>query len=394
MNDLHDEIKMAFAKELAQYPAASVIREEAMQAVARHQPRRPVRLEWIAVAAAILVTVAILLSLVANRLFASQIIPSTPPPAGVKVFYVIDPQHANAVIAYDWSGRPRGTVHLATPLATSSTAWAAPDGSSFVRMHPDASAEWLDRTGVPVAGSGMSMFGWRSYMWSADSQGVCRLGVNGDGDWQLSTIARTGTSRVVKVLGPDITEDPTLFLAACSFADDRVLITRETNTPPVQTELISVALSTGAVTVAEDAKPVGYEASPTGSVIAENGVGPGNSLVTRIHALGVDVPAVQLPEEVSEFSGDGTMAFTVDGSALEVIDWKHQRTVWHYSASLHQEAYYFGEPGGARFAVGITPPLHCPCSAFPPMTVTIVNPDGSTIPIRTGGMLLIPQLPT
>src|SRR5437899_2933400 len=113
MADLRTEIREAFDKEQSAFPPPPTIRHEVVDAVVTRQKSSAVggggqpNFQWVAVAAAILITVAIVAGLMSVRLAQHQV-PSRPspptstpgpledygpPPAGVQLIYVVDPRN-------------------------------------------------------------------------------------------------------------------------------------------------------------------------------------------------------------------------------------------------------------------------------------------------------------
>ena len=128
MDELRPEIRAAFEKEQAGLAPSAALRRNLVEAVAA-QPRPGRNFQWVAVAAAVLLAILVVAGLMSTRLlarhanvnspFASGAREATPvagdygpPPTGVNLLYVHDPDHASWLIAYDWSGQPRGTVKL------------------------------------------------------------------------------------------------------------------------------------------------------------------------------------------------------------------------------------------------------------------------------------------
>jgi hypothetical protein len=349
------------------------------------------------VVVAILLAVAILAGFVLLRATSPMTVPSGPPPAGVNLFYVYDPHNSADLDAYDWTGTPRGMVPIPHELALhrGGGLWASPNGSSFVLVHGDASAQWLDRLGKPVAADPLPDFLSASYMWSADSRGVCGLRVSDTSMWEISTVTPSGQARIVATIpaSPDLR--PALYLVACSFADDRVLLRRwQSSTPQQQNDLVSVTLSTGSLTLLSPAKTVGYVASPTGAVIAENSYGPDGGPVVHIHPLVSESSAVGLQVGVSMFSGDGTLVMAGTRSELELLDWRNDRVLWRFTGGFGSTVSYFGQPGGSKFVVASGPVPSCRGCSLPPQTVTILGRDGSRIRIPDSPHLVVPELPT
>jgi len=122
MDDLRSEIRAAFEKEQAAHPIPGGLRTNLTSAAATQvQPAR--NLHWIAVAVAAALGVLMVAGLMSTRHTprasvpaatpnASPLVDYGPPPAGVPLLYVHDPNNPSWLIAFDWSGKPRGTVKL------------------------------------------------------------------------------------------------------------------------------------------------------------------------------------------------------------------------------------------------------------------------------------------
>ena len=162
MDDLRSEIRAAFEREQAGHAPANAMRRDVVEAVAVRS--RPVRnFQWVAVVAAVLLGLAVVAGLMSTRFAHRASVPAAtpnaspvgdygPPPEGVPLLYVWDPNHDGWLIGFDWSGKPRATVKLASAMPIG----MAPDGQSFASGFgaKGGSDELLDRLGRPVPGSG------------------------------------------------------------------------------------------------------------------------------------------------------------------------------------------------------------------------------------------------
>src|SRR5690349_1082004 len=100
MKDLRSEVRSAFEKEQAANPPASDLRRSIVAATL-DRPRRGTNLQWVAVAAALLITALVIVSLLASRAALRTHAPAHsrptpvgdygPPPAGVPMVYAGDP---------------------------------------------------------------------------------------------------------------------------------------------------------------------------------------------------------------------------------------------------------------------------------------------------------------
>jgi len=262
--DLRDEIKRAFDNELAEYPPLPALHIEAMRAVAHPQPRPAPRLEWLAAATAVVVTAAILLSLLASRLITHST-PVGPPPAGLNVFYVLDPKDPQVMVALDWSGTQRGQVKLPRALDPLGSDWIrpAPDGSSFIHVTAQGPDQFLDRDGRLVAEAFLPDLQDASFIWSADSAGVCVVGYSSAAGWQLFTETPTGGRSLVAQLGTGDPRNAQQNVAGCSFADERAIVLNRGSLGVTDARVIN--LSDGStVALIEYANPL-----PSSVIVAE-----------------------------------------------------------------------------------------------------------------------------
>jgi len=197
-----------------------------------------------------------------------------PPPAGVPLIWVQDPNHAGRLIGFDWTGKPRGTVKLAQPLGRYDKLSQAPDGSAFgIEANGKGGFQiYLDRLGN-VDPSPSSVINHQLEMWADDSRHVCALeGFGGPWRLDLTVPGATNLSNVVAI-------DPTLgqsgiiaySLAACSPRNDRAVIEYSYSGRP--TEYWVARISDGAI-LQQRAYPANQvenvTASMDGSLIAEN----------------------------------------------------------------------------------------------------------------------------
>ena len=357
--------------------------------------RRLPRLVWIPAAAAVVAVIAILAGLLMRSAIAPAI-PAGPPPAGVNVFYVADPRDPAELDAYDWTGKLRGKLRNPRDVTRSLPGGLdpAPDGSSFLFTRPDTSVQWIDRSGRPFGKTMERGFLYRSHRWSADSRGICRLQLADDQSaWQLTVVDLHGGIRVVVSLPFGPGPAPITTVVACSFADDRALLEegRFDNTGQ-HNDLLSIVLSTAAVTIVSPAQAADYHASPTGSVVAEDliGLGSDGKPRARISTLGSGQGAADVPLDIYELSGDGSlvMGWATDGQRDEIVDWRTGRVVWSYTEQRGSVLISLGEPGGNRFVTTVAHTCQPPCSPFvPAQPELIVNPDGSTISLPGNGLL-------
>jgi hypothetical protein len=225
MDDLRSEIRAAFEREQAGHGPAGAMRGEIVDAVvSRSRPSRS--FQWVAVVAALLLGIAVVAGLMSTRFAPRASVPANPteplkdygpPPAGVSLLYVVDPRNYSWLQAYDWQGRPRGTVKLSQPLGNVPGMWMAPDGSGFVDDQFSTSLRIQAGVGTD--------------MWADDNRHRCFVRFVG-GDWTLSTYLPGEAARLVGVVANDPDNDGKwVKLAACSFRNDLAILDRYTDVP-------------------------------------------------------------------------------------------------------------------------------------------------------------------
>src|SRR4029077_4682306 len=130
--------------------------------------------------------------LMATRLLHQTPVPTKsidygPPPAGMPLLYVRDPSKPAWLIAYDWSGKPRGTVKLRTDLAQDPGIQMSPDGSGFEvgRTYKGGTGIFLDRLGSPVA-TATGETDVVGAMWADDNKHQCLVTVSPTFVWSLN----------------------------------------------------------------------------------------------------------------------------------------------------------------------------------------------------------------
>ncbi len=396
MDDLRSEIRVAFEKEQAANPPAPGLRPSVVASVAR-QPRRAPNLEWLAVAAAILLGVLVVAGLMSQRLAhpamtpvgapkASPVVDYGPPPAGVPLLYVHDPNHPTWLIGYDWTGKPRATVKLGDAQPEIGM---APDGQSFAIGLGAKGGNWqfLDRLGQPVA-TPSTLPGAYSTHWADDNQHVCSMTFDQQAlDYTLWTALPGQPIKRVTVVAHDPNVGQTVVsLAACSFKNDLAIAVRTTIANP--SEMWVVRLSDGKVlshnAFADSLSNV--VASSDGALVAENSSqstgqlpqGAASTIIRRVSDRSV-VATLAPTIAVLDFSGDDSLMLVsltpmVGGQAshLAVMDSRGQ-TVWTDDGT----AAFGGSvalPGGRDFALIYASPG---AQTIQPATVIIVHGDGS-----------------
>lgn len=402
MDELRPEIRAAFEKEQAAHPPAASLRRNVVNAVAA-QPRREPRLQWIAVATALLLGLGVVAGLMSSRLAhrgtvlgnpkASPVADYGPPPAGVPLLYVHDPNHPSWLIGYDWSGKPRGTVKLSTDLAqNASGVQMTPDGSGFEvgGTYKGGTGTFLDRLGLPISTQTGST-GDVGAMWADDNQHQCLVTLSPTFVWGLSTLLPGQAPRPVAVIAhdPGVGESG-ISLAACSFRNNQAILVRTTIAWPA--ELWVVRLSDGTV-LAHHSYGLSDRlstvvASRDGLYIAENSAkgpaldspdtvqGAGSTtirLVSRWSAIKLLDPSIQ----VLAFSANDRFALEIPAPSAqpEVLDWVADIRDWTIGSGETLGTFAV-QPIGDGFALAFI--------AAPGVEVT---PCGTTAQTACGGQV-------
>jgi hypothetical protein len=406
MDELRSEIRSAFEKEQAAHPPAAALRRDVVQAVTA-QPRHAPNLQWLAMAAAILLGLAVVAGLMSSRLAAqrtpvpghqkaSPVADYGPPPAGVPLLYVHDPNNPSWLIGFDWSGQPRGTVKL-SPEAAQGGVRMAPDGSAFqvgstIKGGTDI---FLDRLGHPIPTNGVST-DVAGEMWADDNKHLCLVTLNQQTfAWGLSTRLPGAAARPVAV----IARDPGLgqsgiSLAACSFDNNRAILVRTVIAWP--SELWVVRLTDGKVlshnTYSSSRPFANVVGSGDALFVAENssksvgqlGSAAPSTIIRRVSDRSV-VATLDPSLAVLAFNGDDSLVLVTSSPSLEpaqpaltsVIDLRSGQAVWH-----DQGTSVFGgvvaQPGGRDFALILnTSGSQTPGVPDPMATILIIHGDGS-----------------
>jgi hypothetical protein len=398
MEELRSEIRAAFEREQKAYPPVGGLREDILDAVST-QPRPARNFQWVAVAAAVLIAVLVVAGLMSTRFHPRASVPAAtpnaspvadygPPPAGVPLLYVNDPNHPSWLVGFDWTGQPRATVKLDPAVGS---VGMAPDGQSFAVGFgaKGGTGEILDRLGQPIQGVGGAMPGSNLPMWADDYQHTC--GVAFDSQTLVSTLVTLAPGQAVKavaVLGRDQSLPNSYRIASCSFHTDRAIVVRSSN--PAPAEVLAVQLSTGQITsLFKYAAPdmlANVVASGDSKFIAENSsqsvgqIGAGAPNTTIRNASDGSVVATLAPTMgVLAFNSDDSLVVVtttpwVGGqpTALAVIDVHSGQSIWTYSGpGMFGNA--LAQPGGRDFAIYVRKP-----AVEDPLTdLMIVHADGT-----------------
>jgi hypothetical protein len=420
MEELRSEIRAAFQKEQAAHPPAQDLRRNLVAAVAA-QPRRERNLKWVAVAAALILGILVVAGLMSTRFAhragvpvpaatpkATPVADYGPPPAGVQLLYVHDPNNPSWLIGDDWSGQPRGTVKLG-PEAAQSGVQMAPDGSAFQvgSTIKGGSAIFLDRLGNPIPANGVSP-NVVGEMWADDNKHHCLITLNQQTyAWGLSTQLPGQPLRPVTVIArdPGIGQSG-ISLAACSFQNNLAIAVRTTIAWPA--EVWVIRLTDGKVlshrTYPANDRLSSLVASRDGVYVAESSnkgssldpsQGAASTIIRRV-SDGKQVAALDPSMQVLTFSGDDSMLLVSIGfdtgtssSQLAVIQWNAGLSIWTYRG-LEALGSFTAQPDGSGFAIALNAltqiepspcgnPPQTPCQTVedPLRDIVIVHGDGT-----------------
>jgi hypothetical protein len=402
MDELRSEIRAAFERQQSAHPPVTALRRDIVESVAA-RPHRAPNLQWVAVAAAAILAILVVAGLMATRLGhrASAPVPAAtpnaspvadygPPPSGIPLLYVHDPNHTSWLIGYDWSGQPRGTVKLDPTLVG---VGMAPDGQSFsVGVGAKGgTGELLDRLGQPVSSSG-AIPGKAGPIWADDNKHLC--GVSFDSqtlDWTFVTLL---PGEAVKS-GPVIAHEPSaggqtgIRLASCSFRNDQAVLVRTTVSWPA--ELWVIRISTGAIlshntySYPSSALLAGVVGSRDAVLIAENSTGQQGSpstIVRRVSDMSI-VATLGPSMQVLAFSGNDSLVLVttspwIGGQPihLALIDLASGQSVCRYDGPEGLGGY-LAQPDGSAFVISLkVVPNHVPDD--PLSDVLIMRGDGTT----------------
>jgi hypothetical protein len=402
MEDLRPEVRDAFAKEQAKHPPAVSLRHDVVSATALN--RRPQRsYQWIAVAAALAIAALVVAGLLSSRVLQRANVPGAtpgvspsprstddygPPPAGVNLIWVHDPNHPTWLDGFGWDLKVRATLKL-DPEKTNVT--MAPDGQAFgLGLYAKGGNwEYLDRLGNSVAAP-TTLAGAINPRWADDNQHVCSIRFDQQTfEWTVWTQLPGEAPKQVSVVAQDTSIGQTgLSLEACSFKNDAAVVVRTVIASP--TEYWVIRLSDGKVILHRTRTGTDVSnivASHDGTLIALNSArstgavdgGASSTVVIRV-SDGTVVATLDATMGVLGFSGDNsrvlvTLAPWVGGSAahLGVVNLASGATVWQDTGSALFGGF-IAEPGGSRFVLAYPTGQQGPG----PATIVVVNGDGSS----------------
>jgi hypothetical protein len=371
------------------------------------QPPRETNLQWLVVAAAMLLGILVVAGLVSSRLNRASV-PShqapTPvadygtPPTGVPLIYVLDSNHQKWLIGFDWSGKPRGTIKLAYPSTPQGPLQQSPDGSAFVYASNPKMREmqFLDRLGQPVPGD--SSLTYQFQMWADDSKHLCTLNADGR-QWNLGLrLAGAAPARTsVVAIDPSIAQSGiiAISLAACSARNDRAVLAYAYMGRPTMYWVVRISDGHILSQRTEAAYSVGnVVASGDGSLVAENSAKSNGQLIgataphTTIRRAADGSVAINLDPTygVLAFNKDNSVALVytspwASGVATHValINVGNGAILWR-SDGTTEFSGVFVQPDGNSLAVLLQDPSDQTLN--PSVNVFILRPDGSATAVQ------------
>jgi hypothetical protein len=422
MDEMRSEIRAAFEKEQMAHAPDAALRYDIVDAVTA-QPRRAPNFQWVAVLAAVILGVLVVVGLMSTRFNRHASVPANPnaspqaspvadygpPPAGVPLLYVHDPNHTSWLIGYDWTGKPRGTVKLLQPLPGMQM---APDGQLF-RVGQTAkggSGAFLDRLGQGIPSQG-GVAGFVGGIWADDNRHICSISLDQQTfEWALNTQLAGVAPKQVAVIARDSGIGQTaISLAACSFTNNLAIAVRTSIAWP--SELWVIRLTDG--TVLAHRTYQGHDlakvvASRDGIYLAENSnkgnavdssQGSGSTIIRRISDW-QQVAALDPSVQVLSFSGDDNTILASTGfdtalapSDLGAIPWRAGLPIWTYSGA-ETLGSFVAQSDGSGFAIALKTPTRLvpsPCGTpaqgacqqieDPLSNVLIVHGDGTSTAI-------------
>jgi peptidoglycan hydrolase-like protein with peptidoglycan-binding domain len=414
MEELRSQIRAAFEKEQMAHPPAPALRRQVVAAVTA-QPLREAKLQWVAVAAAVLIGALVVGGLMAARLAHHAPVPASPladygpPPPGVPLLFIVDPRDYQRLQGFDWLGKPRGTVKVTNiPNEQGHRFEMTPDGSAF-KLDADGrgGAVYLDRLGNVIQGPVEV-----GALWADDNRHQCSVTFDSRASvWRFGTQLPGQAVRLTAVIAGD-GQDP-IDVVACSFHNDRSILVRNSVASP--SDVWVVKLSTGQVlshhTVA--GRLVGtIVGSPDAAYVAESSAkaspsnsasGAGSTIIRRVSDWTV-AGSLDPSAQVLGFSGDDShvlVNYSPDNpyllpAHLVIEAWGlgcpstggcYMLSLWSYNGP-EALGSFAAQPGGPDFVLALkSPPRTVPsscvntvCQVFdePLRDIVIVHGDEST----------------
>ena len=321
-----------------------------------------------------------------------------PAPAGVNLIWVHDPNQADWLIGFDWSGMPRGTVKLDPGLVAdpNDKIGMAPNGQHLSiiagNLPPAANGHYgpggplqvLDRLGRPTFSAPANTNPLYGIQWADDSRHACATTqdpVSSNYELWVADVGR-GTTTVTQIAGGLRPGQSPGYLQACSVLKDRVIAVENVEGSAAE---VWVLQESDATVLSHHTYPAGAPwvvvASSDGEFIAEAGRS------TRIRRVSDwSVVATLANMQVLQFSGDDSRVFVApidtQGNTTKVasVDWRTGLALWTVDKPVFvPDTRAISEPGSQAFAVAVPTELGVPF----PTVVTIVGGDGTAVDLGT-----------
>jgi hypothetical protein len=368
MDDLRSEVRDAFAKEQSKHPPAIGLRQEIVRSTAV-RPARSRNLQWVAVVAALLIAALVVAGLMSSKLLLRGSVPAAspasspsgdygPPPNGINLIWMHDPNHPSWLVGYDWSGAPRGTIKPQSPDLV-----MAPDGQSFTTGVSAKGGHWqfYDRLGNLVSSDEAGAV--YNVRFADDNRHVCAMTQDqATFAYKLWTLVPGGKlTEVGEVARDSDLAQTVVVLAACSIQNDRAIAYRISIS--AVTEAWIVRLSDGQVLAHHQYSPSIpiLIASRDARYVAE-GSGDGPIVIRRV-ADWTAAATVDAGVNPLEFSGDDTRLlvsslYDTSGGVTNArdVDWASGKTLWTLPEEAGVGVLLVPEPGGPGFVVGVAVP--------------------------------------
>ena len=323
-----------------------------------------------------------------------------PPPPGVPLVWVQDPNRAGWLIGFDWTGKPRGTVKISQTIGQYDRLRQAPGGSAF-GIEPNGKGGYgifLDRLGNEIPNQD-STPRYQDEMWSDDSVHMCTLDFIGglDSQWRIGLKLPGAAPNPLSVVALDSLNLRSgiiaISFAACNARTDRAVLAYSYMSRP--TEFWIVRISDGAI-LSHRTYPAGNLANVTvsrdASLIAENsgtsaGEAPAapSTVIRRAPDMSL-VTTLNPTMGVLAFSGDNSSALVTTApliagqpAMLEVLDLQTGRVMWTGEGTSGLGSFAV-QPAGNAFALALT-------DGNAPATILMIYGDGSR-PAKLPGLFV------
>lgn len=287
------------------------------------------------------------------------------PPAGVQLLYVVDQSRPHWAVAYDWSGKRRGSLHFPFWFDVSHLR-PAPDGSAFMVDPPTQGdyAAYFDRLGHLVLETSEPAF--ISQVWADDNKHVC-LVVDTDNGPAIVTRLPGSSDRTALLGLPETLAHAQVVPGTCDLRADAAELGVRADTG--DWHVVRMRLSNGTLVNDRNLGPLTAAAvSRDGAYLAAGGA------VYRSADMTTPLARIDAAVTPLAFSGDDSLLLeaAAEGTTMEVIEWRTGRVVWQEDTG-GTYGPWLARPSGGDFAVALGTLS----------TIVIVHPDGTTTTLGT-----------